>query len=512
MGRFAGLIAVAATLVAAPSAQAAITGSQITLPKSPRYLLNDEDAGGSTVAVKGTTTGGNPATDKVDLLCFFGTDHPALESNVPLGADGSFSVPAADLSPITNDLCRLRAVPHGAVPSDVSPFKGPLLGVDDRETETVAAGPNAGTAHDYYIYAQQAAGAFDYDSLTSCGLDDGYLNDSSHALATVTFYCNAWLWYYEDFSGPGPGASTRSELRIDGANAYGPDTARSINDHASPGFPALTYSFKLNPITGGMTIRESEPLVKCANLTYPPTPASCPGFVPTGVRDIRTIVQDHDGHLSTITDVFKSTDHSFHRLDLLWQNDQRFRSNASSFDSTTVAYRFPGQSGYATHNTGDQVTLPRKAPASIFIKQRDRPNGDTLSGRGAITYDHRSSSATFNNVSATDNDFYLHQVARIPAGGSSIFHFAYAHAFDQKTVDSLARLSEHRFRPCTVPRLKGMKLRAARRALRRANCTPGKVRRRHSTNVAAGRVIATRPRAGKKIPAGSPVKLIVSRG
>jgi hypothetical protein len=134
VGRIASVGAVAVTLLAAPTARAAITGSQITQPKSPRYLLNDADAGGSTIAVKGTTTGGNPATDRVDLLCFFGTHHPALESNVPLGADGSFSVPAADLSPIANDLCRLRAVPHGAVPSDVSPFRGPLLGIGYRST------------------------------------------------------------------------------------------------------------------------------------------------------------------------------------------------------------------------------------------------------------------------------------------------------------------------------------------------------------------------------------------
>jgi hypothetical protein len=66
--------------------------------------------------------------------------------------------------------------------------------------------------------------------------------------------------------------------------------------------------------------------------------------------------------------------------------------------------------------------------------------------------------------------------------------------------------------PCVVPRLRGKKLRAARRALRRAQCTPGKVRRRSSARVPAGRVIRSKPGKGTTLPAGARVKLIVSRG
>ena len=87
-----------------------------------------------------------------------------------------------------------------------------------------------------------------------------------------------------------------------------------------------------------------------------------------------------------------------------------------------------------------------------------------MTGRGAITYGNRSISATFNAVDSNASSFYLHQTARIPKGGSATFHFAYAQAFDQKTVNSLARLSERRFRPCVVPKLKGKTLRRARRS------------------------------------------------
>jgi hypothetical protein len=428
----------------ASSAQAAITGSHVTTPKDPRYLLYNADSP-NTFAVKGTTSGGNPATDKVDLLCFHGaSSHPAVATNVALAGDGSFSVPAADLHAVEYKLCKLRAVPAGTVPSNLTPFKGPLLGGDHRDTSLVSGGPNDGVPYDFYLWAQQRQAAFDYDSLMGCGIDDGYLNGSDLDIATTTFYCNAWLWDYENFANQA--ASTRSELQIDGADAYGPTTAEDINDQGSPGFPRVKYSMDVNPATGVTTIHESDGLVKCADSTYPPTPTTCPDFRRTGVKDKRTIVQDHAGRLSTITDVFKATDHHSHKLDLLWQNDQRFWDGSTNlFDATNLAYRFPGQNSFSTHAVGDTVQLPKKHPASILIKQDGVADGDKTSGRGAIVYDRRGKSATFNDVDQDASDFYLHQRAGIPKGGSAKFHFAYAQAFTQKAVDKLAKQAEKDF-------------------------------------------------------------------
>ena len=39
-------------------------------------------------------------------------------------------------------------------------------------------------------------------------------------------------------------------MRVDGANAYLPDGAEVINPKASPGFPALSYSYSQDPLTG----------------------------------------------------------------------------------------------------------------------------------------------------------------------------------------------------------------------------------------------------------------------
>jgi hypothetical protein len=65
---------------------------------------------------------------------------------------------------------------------------------------------------------------------------------------------------------------------------------------------------------------------------------------------------------------------------------------------------------------------------------------------------------------------------------------------------------------CVVPKVKGKRLRPAKRAIRKAHCSAGKVTRAFSTKVKKGRVISQKPKPGKKLAAGSKVKLKVSKG
>lgn len=64
---------------------------------------------------------------------------------------------------------------------------------------------------------------------------------------------------------------------------------------------------------------------------------------------------------------------------------------------------------------------------------------------------------------------------------------------------------------CIVPKLRGKKLKAAKRAIRRAHCRVGRIVKRHSKRK-RGRVIRQRPRPRTERVNGAPVKLIVSRG
>ena len=64
---------------------------------------------------------------------------------------------------------------------------------------------------------------------------------------------------------------------------------------------------------------------------------------------------------------------------------------------------------------------------------------------------------------------------------------------------------------CKVPKLVGKKLARARRMLRAAHCSVGRVRYLRASR-ARGRVVRQAPRAGRVLARGSRVKLYVSRG
>ena len=65
---------------------------------------------------------------------------------------------------------------------------------------------------------------------------------------------------------------------------------------------------------------------------------------------------------------------------------------------------------------------------------------------------------------------------------------------------------------CKVPRIEGMKLPAAERALRRAHCRVGRIKHERSKKVGPGRVVATSPGRGRRKVAGGKVELFVSSG
>jgi hypothetical protein len=65
---------------------------------------------------------------------------------------------------------------------------------------------------------------------------------------------------------------------------------------------------------------------------------------------------------------------------------------------------------------------------------------------------------------------------------------------------------------CIVPKLRGLRLAAAKRALTKANCTVGKITKAKSSRVAKGKVILSRPAAGAQHQRGARVAVVVSRG
>ena len=65
---------------------------------------------------------------------------------------------------------------------------------------------------------------------------------------------------------------------------------------------------------------------------------------------------------------------------------------------------------------------------------------------------------------------------------------------------------------CVVPRVRGRELTRARRLLARAHCAVGRIRRARSRHVRRGRVISQGHRAGRSLPGGARVGLLISAG
>jgi hypothetical protein len=65
---------------------------------------------------------------------------------------------------------------------------------------------------------------------------------------------------------------------------------------------------------------------------------------------------------------------------------------------------------------------------------------------------------------------------------------------------------------CVVPNVKRKPLAKAKRRIAAAHCRVGKVTKAKSATIPKGRVVAQKPPAGKKLAAGSKIKLVVSRG
>jgi PASTA domain len=65
---------------------------------------------------------------------------------------------------------------------------------------------------------------------------------------------------------------------------------------------------------------------------------------------------------------------------------------------------------------------------------------------------------------------------------------------------------------CVVPPIKARKLAFAEKAIGRAHCAVGKVRKASSKHVRKGRVISQSRSAGKSLPQGTTVSLVVSKG
>jgi Glucodextranase, domain B/PASTA domain len=618
----AAIIAAIAALGLAPAAaQATVTTTNITswtsnspgTPPNSRYLFSYDNQP-TRLAVTGTAQG----TATVDIVCYYepNSQWKLLAANLAVHADGSFSTPTGAVAPQLNAIvlpaagrpCRLRAVPPTHLPDgDTSAYAGPDLAISETALlSTISDGPNKDTPYNFYVSGVTFTGAAAWKApgtpaAGDCGGPWAAEVDPALELAALPINC-AGSFFGDDLGAWGG----RSEVVIDGRNAYDPAAAQALFPRTGtdkngsqdlPGFPkSLNVSVDFDPSSGQISSRIFEPWVSCAGTDpYKPlTTAACPSFVDTGVSLTRVITTSDGGHVITLTDTWSSTDGNAHSLDLLYDDYAGVPGNEQG-------WQFPGQSGFIQYAAGASVPAPSSAPGSILVHTNvSAADGDPTQGFGAITFGQAPSGLRF----ATHTELEEHQLLTVPAGGTASLSYVYSIALTQADVTGLAMAAQDRFQPasvqiaspadgatvssasatlsgiatagsginslivggqavpvapdgtwsaqvplspgantitalatdgagattqaqvtvvyqppapppvvkCHVPRVKGMKLPAAEKALRKAHCKVGKVKHVSARKLARGRVMSTKPRAGRRLRAGSKIELFVSKG
>ena len=162
--------------------------------------------------------------------------------------------------------------------------------------------------------------------------------------------------------------------------------------------------------------------------------------------------------------------------------------------------------GLAESGTDDVFALSRYQGSTLMVTRAGAGAGTVTSAPAGIDCG-TSCSAPMAAVPVT--------LTATPAAGSAFT--GWSGDCSGKGVCTLTMSADHSVaatfaRRCIVPKLKGKTLAAAKKAIKRANCSVGKVTKRFSAKVRKGRVISSKPKAGAKLAPRAKVKLVVSKG
>ncbi len=438
------LLAVAGPVAAASAIEPT---SQITSPAGPTYALNDESESSPPPAFK--VEGETNIAGKVSLRCYFGTgatntSYSTFAEKVEPSSE-KFSV-EVKASLLHDGPCVLRAVPEGnaeahppGTPTEEAgdPFKGPRI-----VGSSFKLFPSISNSYDYTIEPSSLSAYFDIQSVGNCGLNFSYLYAPEKLTTSEPlFFCNAALFAQNL---PPSGSPSRSELQIDGADAYSPSAARALEEELKvkallPGAPQVTVTKTFEPTTGLVTVNEVDPIVKCfPGAVYRPTRTSCASFVSTGVQLERTWQTSNANQVASMTDAWHSTDGVLHTLNALYDQETVNESKAGG------VYQFPGTNVFSATNKGETVSLP-PGLGRIYYKEdaSTLAEGDGTHPQGAIVYDTPPSGPLSVYLESTPskeglNGFEMPYQGTIPAGGSYTLRMAFIQAYKLSEVESLA--------------------------------------------------------------------------
>ena len=369
------------------------------------------------------------------------------------------------------------------------------------------------------------------------------------------WWANAALYYRIPGTSP-----TRSSVQADGVNLYAAGAATTLNLGQSTGFPGVTNSQTIDPETGDVTIHEISPFSSCnpQPAVYAPTAVSCSTFSQPVVRLDRTITTSHHGRQVAIVDAWSSGDGQPHELDA-WYDDLVRDVNAATAGHESKWNFSWTQDGFKSYAADAHIPVADSGPGTVFVKSDgSTPDaGDGMNPIGALTYGGPPSEIRVRwpvTPSSGTGDWQQHYSKTVPASGHlSIVHI-YSADFALADVQALAAEAEKtaaalstpvtapadgtattagsaaiagdastpatepapaaaaaKLASCRVPKVRGKTLRRAKAMLTRAHCRVGKVSRKRSATVRAGRVVATKPKAGSVRRAGTRIPLTLAK-
>ena len=421
MRRIVAVTAMAVGLaVCAAPAGAAITASQVTSPSNPTFLNPDIHAGAPPLPVSGTTSGGNPATDTVDIVCVYGAGadqgRVVLRNDVDVRADGTFETTVDPLD-FWYLVCRLIAVPEATGgPFNTDTYKGSVVSNSGHYREPVRSGVNAGKLRDYFQASSALEGYFSALSAGNCYVGDSFPVDPPTFRWTHLFGCS---------SIPAGQAAELRSLRVDGRNVYLPFDA----DPSIAGYRGIEdVQLSIDGAAGGvMRVRATEPAVVCND------DVTCTAYQSAGLELHQQQNGGERGHTLAVDHRWVNTTGAPKQLAVT------YRVVIAGF---TSAWRFPGEAAYATHAAGDTVTPPSSGPGSVSVTTSAGGTCEAVSSAcGSVTWNAPPQAIRF----VRDDEVDLTYSRTIPAGGAALIAFEYAQDLSQAPVEGYAAAARARF-------------------------------------------------------------------
>ena len=189
-------------------------------------------------------------------------------------------------------------------------------------------------------------------------------------------------------------------------------------------------------------------------------------------------------------------------------------TNGMSYTFRVAAKNVAGTGAQSTDSNSVTPTVPR---FTLTVATSGAGAGTVTSGGGAINCgtscagDFDAGSSVTLTASASSGSTFAGWSGPCTGVGSCTVWFD-AGKTVTATFDQVQVKAQKRSPQCVVPNVKRQPLATAKRRITAAHCKTGKVTKATSAIVPKGRVISQKQKAGKKLPAGSKISLVVSRG